>query len=48
MGALLAPDVDLLDSNNGDIFDPGKDGIEDCLSVGIGFHATRAQFDLPE
>jgi hypothetical protein len=47
ISSLFAPDVDLLDSTNGDIFDPRVDGIKDSLSLGIGFTAVGAQFERP-
>ena len=47
ISSLFAPDVDLLDSTNGDIFAPRVDGINDSLSVGIGFSAVGAQFERP-
>lgn len=47
IGSLLAPDIDLFDSNNGDAFDPMKDGIKDSLSLGVGFTMLGAQFELP-
>jgi hypothetical protein len=43
--SLLAPDVDLLDAD-GD-FAPGQDGVNDCLSFGVGFTAVPASFPLP-
>lgn len=47
ISSLLAPDVDLLDSNNGNVFSPRTDGIKDSLSLGIGFTAVGANFALP-
>jgi len=45
--ALLAPDIDLFDSNNGNAFDPMQDGIADSLSLGVGFTMVNGQFELP-
>ncbi len=42
ISALFAPDVDLF---NGDTFEPRVDGINDSLSLGIGFTAVGAQFE---
>lgn len=42
---LLAPDLDLLDGN-GNIA-PGSDGVLDSLSLGVGYSAVGARFDLP-
>ena len=47
IASLLAPDVDLLDSNNGNVFAPNQDGIKDALSYGIGFTAVGATFTAP-
>lgn len=47
ISSLLAPDVDLLDSTNGNVFSPRTDGIKDSLSLGVGFTAVGAQFPLP-
>lgn len=44
ISSILAPDVDLLDSNNGDIFDPRRDGIEDSVSLGVAFSCVKANF----
>ncbi len=41
--APLVPDLDLVKANG----KPGKDGVEDALSVGIGFAAVRAQLVRP-
>jgi hypothetical protein len=40
VGALLAPDLDLFDSNGN--YAPLTDGVEDSLSVGLGFTAVGA------
>lgn len=44
IGALLAPDLDLL---NGANYEPNVDGIDDSLSIGLGFTATTGEFTLP-
>ncbi len=43
VGALLAPDLDLFD---GTTYSPNSDGIADSLSLGLGFTATTATFDI--
>lgn len=45
-GTLLAPDLDLIDSDNGTFF-PRQDDIKDSLSFGIGFTAVGAEFVPP-
>lgn len=47
IASLLAPDLDLFDSQNGNVFDPNKDGENDSLSLGVGFAMVGAQFELP-
>ncbi len=42
---ILNPDLDLLDETGA--FNPGVDGIDDSLSIGIGFTAVPATFTLP-
>jgi hypothetical protein len=44
IAALLAPDVDLLKANGR----PGNDGVNDSLSLGLGFTAKEAVFVTPE
>ena len=41
--SLLAPDLDLTRANG----EPGRDGVDDALSVGLGFEAVRAQLVRP-
>lgn len=43
IGALLAPDLDLLDANG----NLGPDGTKDSLSIGLGFTATTGEFTVP-
>lgn len=50
IGTLLIPDVDLLDARG--VYDPALhrqdlDGVPDSLSLGVGFTAVGARFDLP-
>jgi hypothetical protein len=45
INALFRPDVDLFDQNGR--FSPRTKGIEDSLSIGFGFTAVPARFDLP-
>ncbi len=48
ISSLLAPDVDLFDGDPATgTYAPRKDGIKDSLSLGIGFTAVGATFDLP-
>ncbi len=42
IAALLSPDVDLLDADG--LFNPRNDGVNDALSLGIGFTAVTAVF----
>lgn len=42
--AAIMPDVDMF---NGDAFEPGVDGEDDSLSLGVGFTAVGADFDRP-
>jgi len=42
---LLAPDLDLLDESGK--INPGSDGVLDSLSLGVGYSAVGARFDLP-
>jgi hypothetical protein len=44
IAVLLAPDVDLLKANGR----PGNDGVNDSLSLGLGFTAKQAVFVTPE
>ncbi len=50
ISSLLAPDVDLLDCPSEDSdpsecdFNPRKDGVKDCLSLGIGFDTVKGDF----
>jgi hypothetical protein len=39
------PDLDLLDADGN--FNPNSDGVDDSLSVAVGFSAVSAAFDLP-
>jgi hypothetical protein len=41
---LLGPDVDLM---NGSEYGPNKDKVLDAVSIGLGFTAVKASFDLP-
>jgi hypothetical protein len=45
IASLLAPDVDLLDETGA--FNPRQDGVDDSLSLGIGFSAVGATFRVP-
>ena len=42
---ILNPDLDLLDETGA--FNPGVDGVDDSLSIGIGFTAVPATYTLP-
>jgi hypothetical protein len=42
VSSLTAPDVDLLDGDGN--FNPGVDGVDESVSVGIGFSAVEATF----
>lgn len=42
---ILNPDLDLLDETGA--YNPGVDGVDDSLSIGIGFTAVPATFTLP-
>jgi hypothetical protein len=42
---LLTPDLDLLDADGN--YDPGSDGVNDSLSLGVGFTAVSASYELP-
>lgn len=42
--SLLSPDVDMF---NGTTFDPGVDGVDDSISLGLGFSAVGATFARP-
>jgi hypothetical protein len=46
ISALLSPDVDLLDADG--TFSPNSDGMNDSLSLGVGFAAVRASFPGPQ
>jgi hypothetical protein len=45
LNALLEPDVDLLDAEG--FYNPREDGVLDSISIGIGFTAVPATYDLP-
>ncbi|RMH39808.1 MAG: hypothetical protein D6689_15610 [Deltaproteobacteria bacterium] len=45
ISSLLSPDVDLLDASGK--FNPRDDGVKDSLSLGVGFTAVGASFDIP-
>ena len=45
IAALLAPDVDLLDDTGA--FNPGVDGVNESLSIGLGFTAVGGDFTVP-
>ena len=44
IAALLQPDVDLIDADNGNALEPDRDGVRDSLSVGVGLTAVGASF----
>lgn len=46
VSGLLEPDVDLLNAEG--FYDPNKDGVEDSISLGVGFTAVPAEFPEPE
>ena len=46
VSSFLSPDLDLLD--DGGNFNPNKDGVDDALSVAVGFTAVPAVFTNPE
>lgn len=41
--SIFSPDVDLLKANG----QPGRDGVKESLSLGLGFTAREARFDAP-
>ena len=45
IGSLLDPDVDMLDADGN--YAPNADGVQDSLSLGLGFSATTAVFTAP-
>lgn len=47
LNAFLSSDLDLFDSNNGNVYAPNQDGLKDSLSLGVGFTMVGAQFQLP-
>lgn len=46
ISSLLAPDVDLLDRDGN--YNPLSDSVKESFSIGVGFSAVRAAFDIPQ
>ena len=47
IGARFAPDLDLIDATRDNAFAPRVDGVNDALSIAIGFTAVGARFERP-